>query len=81
MGCPSGMTLRNEDLIYFDNDLNWLMDCDYYQKMFIQHGEPSILDKITVVNRTWGGRLTDTIPQSLKDKEFNILKQKYDTTT
>lgn len=78
MGCPSGMTLKNEDLIYFDNDLNWLMDCDYYQKMFIKHGEPSILDKITVVNRTWGARLTDTIPQSLKDKEFNMLKQRYD---
>lgn len=78
MGCPSGMTIKNEDLIYFDNELNWLMDCDYYQRMFIKHGKPHILDKITVVNRTWGSRLTDTIPQSLKDKEFNMLKQKYD---
>jgi dTDP-4-dehydrorhamnose reductase len=81
MGCPSGMTIKNNDLIYFDNGLNWLMDCDYYQKMFLKYGEPYILDKITVVNRTWGSRLTDTIPQSLKDKEFNILKERYDRTT
>lgn len=78
MGCPSGMTIKNEDLIYFDNGLNWLMDCDYYQKMFLKYGEPSILNKITVVNRTWGDRLTDTTPQSLKDKEFNELKKRYE---
>jgi hypothetical protein len=53
------------------------MDVDYYKRMFDLHGEPSILEEITVVNRTWGERLTDTIPQSLKDKEFNMLKLKY----
>ena len=78
MGCPSGMTMKNNNLIYFDNELNWLMDCDYYYRMFLKYGQPYILDKITVVNRTWGSRLTDTTPQSLKDKEFNMLKQKYE---
>lgn len=80
LGCPSGLTLRNDDLIFFDENLNWLMDCDFYQRMFLKHGEPSVLNEITVVNRTWGSRLTDTIPQSLKDKEFNILKLKHDRT-
>ena len=78
MGCPSGMTMKNNNLIYFDNELNWLMDCDYYQKMFLKYGEPNILDEITVVNRTWGNRLTDTTPQSLKDKEFKMLQLRYD---
>jgi dTDP-4-dehydrorhamnose reductase len=81
LGCPSGLTLKNNDLIFFDENLNWLMDCDFYQRMFLKYGEPSVLNEITVVNRTWGSRLTDTIPQSLKDKEFNILKLKYDKTT
>lgn len=81
MGCPSGMTIKNNNLIYFDNELNWLMDCDYYQKMFLKYGEPFILNEITVVNRTWGSRLTDTIPQSLKDKEFKMLQLKYDKPT
>jgi dTDP-4-dehydrorhamnose reductase len=77
MGCPSGLTLKNENLIFFDEGLNWLMDCDYYQKMFLKYGTPKILDEITVVNRTWGNRLTDTTPQSLKDKEFKMLKEIY----
>lgn len=78
LGCPSGLTLINNDLIFFDENLNWLMDCDFYQRMFLKYGEPSVLNEITVVNRTWGSRLTDTIPQSLKDKEFDMLKLKYD---
>jgi hypothetical protein len=40
-------------------------------------GVPSILEDITVVNRTWGNRLTDTIQEDLKIKEFNILKSRY----
>jgi|TARA_R110000851_G_scaffold205191_2_gene357186 dTDP-4-dehydrorhamnose reductase len=77
MGCPTGMTIKNKNLLFFDEGLNWLMDVDYYKRMFDLHGEPSILDEVTVVNRTWGNRLTDTIPQSLKDKEFEMLKLKY----
>lgn len=77
MGCPSGMTIRNEDIIFFDEGLNWLMDCDYYQKMFQLHGQPEILNTPTVVNRTWGNRLTDTIGQELKDKEFRMLTERY----
>ena len=77
MGCPSGLTLKNEDLIFFDEGLNWLMDCDYYHRMFLKYGEPKILRKITAVNRTWGARLTDTTSEELKVKEFNILKEKY----
>jgi hypothetical protein len=81
LGCPSGLTIKNEDLIFFDEELNFYMDCDFYQQMFLKYGSPKVLNEITVVNRTWGARLTDTIPQSLKDKEFNILKLKYDTLT
>ena len=77
MGCPSGITLKNEDLILFDESLNWLMDCDFYKRMKDKFGNPNILNKTTVVNRTWGNRLTDTITEELKIKEINILKEKY----
>jgi len=77
MGCPSGMTMKNENLHFFDEELNWLMDVDYYKTMFDLYGQPKILDEITAVNRTWGNRLTDTIGQDLKDKEFEMLKLKY----
>lgn len=77
LGCPSGLTIKNENIIFFDNDLNWLMDCEYYKRMYNIHGEPLILNKITIVNRTWGSRLTDTITQEQKDKEYNFMIEKY----
>jgi len=77
MGCPSGMTIKNENILFFDEDLNWLMDVDYYKSMFDKYGEPEILKNFTVVNRTWGNRLTDTISQDLKDREFKMLREKY----
>jgi len=77
LGCPSILTLKNEDLIFFDEELNWLMDCDYYQKLFIKYGPPLVLDKITVVNRTWGNRLSDTITEEEKLKEHKVLNIRY----
>jgi dTDP-4-dehydrorhamnose reductase len=77
MGCPSGLTLKNENLLSFDEGLNWYMDIDYYQKLYLKYGKPFILDEVTVVNRTWGARLTDTIPQSLKDNELKIMIERY----
>lgn len=77
LGCPSGLTIKNDDILFFDENLNWLMDCDFYYRMKLLHGEPKILNKITVVNRTWGARLTDTIDNETKEKEFETLKRKY----
>ena len=77
MGCPSGMTIINNNLIYFDEDLNWLMDVDYYKRMFDKYGRPTILDRVTVVNRTSEHRLTESISQSVKDTELNMLVNKY----
>jgi dTDP-4-dehydrorhamnose reductase len=80
MGCPSGITIKNKDLIFFDEDLNWLMDCDYYKKMYDKFGEPDILNKITVVNRTSGSRLTNTTSQEIKDRESVIVHKRYEKT-
>jgi dTDP-4-dehydrorhamnose reductase len=79
MGCPSGMTLKNtrENLIFFDEELNWLMDVDFYKRMSDLYGAPKILNEITVVNRIWGSRLTDTIGKELKLKELNLLEKRY----
>jgi hypothetical protein len=53
-----------------DESLNWLMDCEYYKRMYDIHGEPSILDKFTVVNRATEDRLTNTISEDQKRDEY-----------
>jgi hypothetical protein len=77
LGNPSNLTIKNEDLIYFDENLNWLVDCEYYYRLFLKYGNPTIINEITVVNRTHGNGLTDKTPQSVKDNELKIVKEKY----
>ena len=77
LGNPSNLTIKNEDLMFFDEGLNWLVDCDYYYKLYLKYGEPTILNDITIVNRTHGKGLTQTTPQSVKDNELKILTKRY----
>lgn len=77
LGNPSNLTIKNEDLIYFDENLNWLVDCEYYYRLFLKYGNPTIINEITVVNRTHGDGLTDKTPQNVKDNELKIVKEKY----
>jgi hypothetical protein len=47
--------------------------------MYDKYGEPSYLQKINVVNRTWSNSVTNTISQSIKDGEVKLMKEKYDS--
>lgn len=80
LGNPSNLTIKNKDLIYFDENLNWLVDCEYYYRLYLKYGKPTIINGITVVNRTHGNGLTDKTPQSVKDNELKILIDRYGKT-
>ena len=53
------------------------MDCDYYQRMFLKHGLPKVLDVDTMVNRIVNDRLSNTIPYEQKQQEYNRLAELY----
>jgi len=46
---PSVLTIRNESPLPFDENLIWLVDCDYYKRYYVKFGEPKILNIINVV--------------------------------
>lgn len=76
---PSVLTIKNTpNKQFFDENLIWLMDVDYYQRMYNFYGEPGYVNTICVVNRTWANSVTNTIPQKIKDNEIaiQIKKQK-----
>lgn len=77
LGGPSGVTIKNEFIPLFDERLIWLMDCDFYKKLFIKYGEPKICESITIVNRTSLDQLTNTIPESIKINEHKLVKEIY----
>ena len=45
--------------------------------MFNLYGEPKILNEFTVVNRTWGERLSDTTNQEVILKETKMMLDRY----
>jgi glycosyltransferase involved in cell wall biosynthesis len=74
---PSVLSFINsEDKLLFDPDFIWLMDCDYYYRMYQKYGEPYYLKSTNVVNRHWGGQLTKILPKDIMDKEHSLILEK-----
>ena len=69
---PSVVAIRRfKDLITYDESLVQLMDCDYYYTCFKRYGKPTILNKITVVNRLGVHQVSEN-----DDKQEIIEKEK-----
>jgi glycosyltransferase involved in cell wall biosynthesis len=75
---PSVLTIKNDNPIFFDEKLIWLMDCDYYKRCYDKFGEPKILNKITVVNRVGEHQVSHSRVTKLIEKtELAYIKEKY----
>ena len=77
IGSPSVISIRNTGLEFFNDDLLWMMDCDYYKRVFDRHGYPGIIpdDKVFICQHK--NQVTNLITLDLKLKEQNELKNKY----
>lgn len=79
---PSVLTIINENPLLFDENLIWLMDCDYYKRCYDKYGKPKILNIINVVNRIGNYQVSNTIAdKNLKDNEYNYILKKYNKKT
>jgi len=74
---PSVITIRKDLGILFDPEYIWLMDTDWYYRIWISYGEPQYIKKINVVNRTWSDSVSNTISDFLKRSELKKIKEKY----
>ncbi len=81
---PSVLTIRNEDPLLFDENLKWLMDCDYYKRCYDRYGEPKILNTINVVNRLGIHQITHQdkkqtgqINDAVKKQEYQYVLKKF----
>lgn len=63
ISCPTVIAFLNDAKIEFDENLNMLMDCEFYYRMYKKHGKPFLLNQILMTNRSHSG-------QSQKSKEF-----------
>jgi len=79
ISCPSVLTIKNdENLIFFDEKLNWLVDVDYYKKCYDKFGLPTIEPDICVINRESDIRTTNLLKNEIKEKEVQLMINRYD---
>jgi glycosyltransferase involved in cell wall biosynthesis len=75
---PSVLTIKNDEPLLFDENLVWLMDCDYYSRCHEAFGPPLILDRVTVVNRIGPHQVTNTLAdRRLKRRERTYMIWKH----
>lgn len=79
LGSPSALTMRNNKPLLFDENLGWLLDCDYYKRMYDRYGEPQILDGVNVMIGVGEHQATNTMGEAIKIKEHKYMLKKYES--
>ena len=77
IGAPSVLSIKNKDLLLFDENMSWLLDCDYYKRMYDKYGEPKILNDLNVVIGTGKYQTTNILSSWTKIKEHYYMAKKY----
>lgn len=78
LGGLSAMTLLNSDLPQFDEDLEWMVDIDFYMKLYKKFGVPTILPGLNVNIGCHEGQLTSTLTNEQKIMEHSLIKLRYE---
>ena len=76
---PSVLAIRNDKPLLFDEKLSWLMDVEYYKRLYDKYGLPSTIEDPLVVNTLWDGQISNTrITQALVDEEVLYVREKHE---
>lgn len=77
LGGPSVLTIRNKDVLFFDESLTWLFDCDYYKKMYATYGAPKILNGVNVCIGIGDHQVTSVLGIDIKEAELLLMTNRY----
>lgn len=77
IGSPSVLTIKNDKPILFDENLQWLIDCDYYKRLYELYGAPTVLEDINVVIGIHNGQQTNLLSDDIKREEEKYVKNKF----
>lgn len=70
IGAPSVITVKNDkEMLFFDEDLKWLFDCEYYDRMYKKFGMPTILNSLNVVIGIHPNQMTNILTDEEKKQE------------
>jgi glycosyltransferase involved in cell wall biosynthesis len=79
IGTPSCVSIRNKDVIYFDDNLKWAGDCEYYKRLYDKFGMPKTVNYMTIVQYLWSGQTTHDYDndKALQEQETNYIIEKH----
>ena len=77
---PSVVAFKKESKIYFDSNLNYLMDCEWYLRMSHNFGLPIFGKKVLIANRLHKGQATHWAKNKLEE-ESKLSKNLHDVMT
>lgn len=77
IGSPSVLSFRNENVQFFNEDLLWMMDCEYYKRLHLEHGEPLIIEEALVFICQHKDQVSSIMDEGKKREEEEMLKNKY----
>lgn len=78
IGSPSIISIRRtDDIEFFNPDLIWLMDCEYYKRLYDKWGSPHVIPKYSIFVNQHENQLTNILSKEIKQYEHQILKNKY----
>lgn len=75
---PSVLAIKNENLLFFDENLIYYMDVEYYKRLYTAFGPPKVVEQILTVNRLWYGQVQLTTSSETKKQELDYIKKLYD---
>lgn len=79
IGSPSVLSIKNiENKIFFDTNLIWLMDCEFYKRCNELWGLPKIVSKSNIVIRLHPNQVSNTqCTKELQQIENKYVRKKY----
>lgn len=78
IGSPSVLTILNKEPLFFDEEMTWLLDCDYYHRLYEKYGEPTILEDVNVIIGLGEHQMTYTMGDDRKAREYEYIQKKYE---
>ncbi len=78
IGSPSVLSIKNEHPLLFDENLGFLLDCDYYRRMYDLYGNPVRLSDVNVTIGIHDEQVSNTMFDEDKLKEYRYMVNKYE---
>lgn len=76
IGAPTAVMFR-QNPERFDENLIWVMDCEFYFRLHQKFGPPVIIPEPLAVQTLWPGQLTYKIPYEVKLSEAAYIRTKH----